>query len=520
VNTETNRLLHYRVGQNAAVSYPARTQSESQCEQTRRSADIARPSWAVAQESPGAPIYVKSPFLRPRFLSAVRLRGELFSSTFTYGVTAFIRLASSLVLTRLLDPAAYGIFGILISLLFIIELVSDVGVTALLVRHPRGREPRFVHTIWTVRLIRSFVNLCVMFFGAHVLAYLYHAPLLVPAVRLLSLQFPISGLESMSFVIAQRDRRARIANYADMLTSAAMTVFVISLAATILRSYYVLIWGTLLRRLLLTVSSHFFYRDIGVGIAFDREAIAEQFRFARFVTPSSIVTVLLSQYDRIVLLRLFNFSLLGVYTIASSMLSPVTGIIVHNAQVILYARCAEYFRSDRASAATRYYRENRRLLLLAVILPAALSGMAQPLVSVLYDARYAGAGAILMILGLGGIATAFLDSSQNLLVASGKTHLVLVGNVIRLVTIVPLTLAGYYFFGVLGFIWFGQISILAVALYFLYEQHRSGLLRFQSELSLVGTSLVVFGASWLLGHLLLAIAPARLLHLQFRGHKG
>ena len=81
----------------------------------------------------------------------VNLKGELFSSTFTYGATALIKLSSSLVLTRLLAPQAYGIFGILLSIVFIVNLVSDVGTYAFLIRHPRGGEAKFVHAVWTIR---------------------------------------------------------------------------------------------------------------------------------------------------------------------------------------------------------------------------------------------------------------------------------------------------------------------------------------------------------------------------------
>lgn len=68
-------------------------------------------------------------------------RGELFASTFSYGVTSVTRLASSLILTRVLTPEAYGAFAILLSFYFIIELLSDVGTLGLLVRHPRGGDP-------------------------------------------------------------------------------------------------------------------------------------------------------------------------------------------------------------------------------------------------------------------------------------------------------------------------------------------------------------------------------------------
>jgi O-antigen/teichoic acid export membrane protein len=427
-------------------------------------------------------------------------------------MTAGIKLISSLVLTRLLNPAAYGVFGILLSLLFIIELVSDVGTTALLIRHPRGRERVFVHTIWTIRLARSCINFLVMFFGAPLIAYIYHAPLLTPAFRLISLQFPIAGLESMAFVIAQRDQRARIANYAEMLTNTVMTAVVIVLAATVMKSYYALIYGTLIQRVLLTLSSHLFYRDIGIGFAFDREAAIEQFRFARFVMPSSIVTIFLSQYDKVVLLRLFDFSLLGLYTIAGNMLGPITGVITHNARVILYARCAEYFRRDPKSVVTRYYHDNRRLMLLGIILPATLAGLSQVLVTTLYDPRYAMAGSMLTILGIGGIFNATLNASENLLVASGQTHMVLTGNIIRLLTIAPATILGYYLFGFYGFVWFAQVSMFVTSLYFLYRQHKAGLLSARNEILLLATGLGVFLLCLVFSHMVMALVPHNALH--------
>src|ERR1700756_2014974 len=105
-------------------------------------------------------------------------KGELFASTFSYGVTSLIRLVSSLILTRLLTPEAYGTFAILLSFYVIIELMSDVGTVGLLIRHPRGGERRFIHTIWSIRLLRCTLNFCLLFLGAPLIAYLYHAPTL------------------------------------------------------------------------------------------------------------------------------------------------------------------------------------------------------------------------------------------------------------------------------------------------------------------------------------------------------
>jgi O-antigen/teichoic acid export membrane protein len=450
-----------------------------------------------------------------RVTSLVNFKGELFSSTFTYGAISLIRLGSSLILTRLLTPKAYGIFAIIFSLLTMIELLSDVGPRALLIRSPRGNEPRFVHTLWTLRLIRGAINFCIMFFGAPLIALIYDVPVLTSALRALSLVFLLSGLESMSFILAIRDRRSSISNYAELASTAIMTIVSVALAY-VLRNHFAVIYGVLVQRAVLMVGSYFLYRNIGVGIAFDREAVAEQFRFARFVLPSSLLFAVVSQYDKVILLRLFDLSLLGVYGIASNLNSPVSSVIVHNAQTILYARCAEYFRTDRATACSRYYRENRRLLTLGVMLPAALAGFAELIVAVLYDPRYVAAGFILMVLALGSIVTAFQNASENLLVASGRTHTVLVANVIRVCSLIPITLLGYYLFGFNGFLWFTLLATVPVLTYYHLQQKKLGLVSWRDEVTLLAIALLVFLVCFILSHLLMKFVPAGSLHLRLR----
>ena len=445
------------------------------------------------------------------------LKGELFSSTFTFGLTAVLKLGSSLILTRLLSPEAYGIFGILISFLFMIELMSDVGTVGLVIRHPRGDETKFIHTIWTIRLIRCVLNFCLIFFGAPLIAQIFNAPVLTSAFRVLSFWFLILGWESLSFTLALRHQKARISNYADLASNAVMTVFVIAMA-TVVKNHFALIYGALLQRALLTIGSHFFYRNVGIGIAFDREALKDQFKFARVVLPSSMLTIVLAQYDKVVLLKLFDLALLGVYGVAGNMIAPITGVITHNARVVLYARCAVYFRNDPASARSRYYLENQHLLFVGVMLPALVAGFSQLLVAILFDERYAQVSTILMILGLGAIVFAFQNASENLLMAAGRTSVVLQGNLIRLGSIVPATLLGYLLFGFYGFLWFNLAATLPLMLYFFWLQRKMGLFDLADESKRLGAAVLVFLLALAASHLLLALIPAGWLHLGLKRH--
>lgn len=445
----------------------------------------------------------------------INFKGELFSSTFTYGVAAVIKLGSSLILTRLLNPEAYGIFAILFSILYMVELLSDVGSSGLLIRHARGDEPKFIHTVWTVRLARSCINFCIMYSFAPLISGLYGMPVLTDVLRTFSFWFLLQGMESMAFVVAQRNQRSRIGNYADFACNFVMTMVVIAFAS-VLKNHYALVYGMLIQRALMTIVSHFYYRSIGVAFAFDREAMADQFRFARFVLPSSILTIVLSQYDKVVLLKLFDLSLLGVYGIAGNMIGPVAGLVMRNCQSVLYARCADYFRTNAATAAARYHSENTRLLAIGTLLPAMVAGFSQTLVATLYDSRYAGAGTMLMVLSLGTMMAAFQLPAENVLLASGRTHVVLVANIVRLLTLVPFTLVGNHLFGFHGFLWFALAATIPVLGYYYREQRNGGMFDARAELRRFSWGLATFALCFAASRTFLLILPGGSLHAGLR----
>ena len=138
---------------------------------------------------------------------------------------------------------------------------------------------------------------------------------------------------------------------------------------------------------MLVVASHFFYRDIGVAIAFDREAVREQFKFARYVMPSSILTIVLSQYDKVVLGAIQSKFARGLQHCRRDDW-PDAGY--YHAQCARGALCAVFqlfSLYDRANAARRY-KENLRLFSVGAIPPAMLAGFGPLIVALLYDSRY------------------------------------------------------------------------------------------------------------------------------------
>ena len=85
-------------------------------------------------DSPPAPAETDA---KPHLSSRAGMMGIGWSSL-AQMIGMVIRLGSNLILTRLLAPEAYGLFGTAMAIVTTLEWLSDLGVQPALVRHPDG----------------------------------------------------------------------------------------------------------------------------------------------------------------------------------------------------------------------------------------------------------------------------------------------------------------------------------------------------------------------------------------------
>ncbi len=439
------------------------------------------------------------------------LRGESFATIASFSAMSIIRLLSSVILTRILYPEAYGIVVMLSSIVFTLEMLSDIGVTGLMVRSAHGDEPRFINTLWTLRLIRNLVNFGIFYAATPYVAEWYDSPALEGALRAFSWYFILAGLESMSFMLALRHQNSRIVSFTDLACTAVSAVFVI-LYSQVSRDHFGMVYGMVLNRALTTGMSFGFSRHHRHRLVIDRDARRELWGFTKYVLPSSMITLVTTQFDKIIFLKLFNLQLLGLYGLAISIAGPVESLVVRMSRFVLYARCVGYHRSDPSTVRERYYGENRKLFFLMSALPALIGGMAGFLVNFLYDPRYAFAATITLAFAFKAFLVSLASPIEDLLVARGSTKVVLSGNLIRLCWSIPAALAGYTVWGFKGFLLGVALESLPTYLYLLHLQHRSQLLVVRMELAKLGFAATVFSLSWLLSQqLTVYTAPLRAL---------
>src|SRR4051794_7528978 len=85
-------------------------------------------------------------------------------TTFGYGAVQAIRLVNNVVLARLLSPPIFGLMALVNTIRTGVELLSDLGISQNIISNPRGADPTFYNTAWTLQVLRGLLlaTLCML----------------------------------------------------------------------------------------------------------------------------------------------------------------------------------------------------------------------------------------------------------------------------------------------------------------------------------------------------------------------
>src|ERR1700676_2145372 len=115
-----------------------------------------------------------------------------------FGLGQAIRLATNVVLARLLAPELFGMMLIVNTLTTGIHLFSDVGIPQNIIRSPNAYDPRFYNTAWSLQIIRSIVVWFVCVLIAVPAAHFYGVPILSAILPVSGFNMVLVGCASLS----------------------------------------------------------------------------------------------------------------------------------------------------------------------------------------------------------------------------------------------------------------------------------------------------------------------------------
>jgi O-antigen/teichoic acid export membrane protein len=306
-----------------------------------------------------------------------------------------VRLATNLVLTRLLFPEAFGVMALVSVVLVGLAMFSDVGIGPAISQHPRGDDAALLDTAYTINVVRGGVLWVLTCALAYPVAVFYNAPDLAWLLPAAGITLLISGFNPTRIDTANRHLLLGRVTALDLCAQIIGNLAIIALAFA-LQSVWALVLGAVVGSAAKLIIMTIWLPGPANRFRWDRDAGRDLVHFGKWIFLSTACGFLLSQGDKAIFGAYLSLEELGIYNIGYFLASfPVllAGAVVGRIMIPLYrdhhpaATAANFAKMRRL----RFGISGGTLLLLAVL---ALVGL--PLVAVMYDVRYQAAGMIVV----------------------------------------------------------------------------------------------------------------------------
>ena len=411
-----------------------------------------------------------------------------------FALSQAIRFGANLVMTRLLVPEMFGVMAIATMVMYGLALFSDLGLRQSIVQSRRGGEAVFLNTAWAVQIGRGFViwgaalAVSIGFVAAsHLTLFhvesVYADPSLPYVIAILSLCAVIAGFESTKLSEASRSVTLGRITQIDIAAQIAGVLCMIAWAA-IDRSIWALVAGGLCAAAARTLLSHGWLPGTANRWQWESAAFREIIGLGKWIFAASILGFFVNSADRLVLGALTSAAVLGVYVIAFLIFSSVEQVLARIVGEVSYPALSEVARERPADLRSSYYQFHLAVGLPACVAAGVLVVSGEPLIALLYDARYAEAGWMLQILAVALVTLPFRVASQCFIVL-GEPQRMSAICAIRLVALCAAVPLGWHFFGLTGALWaivLSYFSTLPTTFAFIV---RHGLFDLRQELALL-----------------------------------
>ncbi len=425
-----------------------------------------------------------------------------------YGGSQALRLVSNLILARLLFPSAFGTMALVNVFLMGLQMISDIGLGPGIIRSPRGNDDTFLRTAWSMQVIRGGVLFLMCCGMAYPVSLLYSAS--NPGASQLLLMLPVAGLtaviggfSSTSLYTLNKVMNFRALAVMELLPQLA-SIVVMVLWALVNPSAWALLAGGIAYSLLRCALSHRANRPRTDGFGWDASAYQELSGFGRWIMASTLLSFLASQFDKLLLGKLLTLTELGLYTIALSFSHVAIHIANRLSVSVLYPLFAK--RIDNPQRMTELCLKGRKVVLLAGgAVCAAFCIGSDAFFSLLYPHNYSGSIDIARWTCLTIWSTILNVTVDRVPLALGQSKALFQTKVVNLLLLAALSIAGYKFLGLPGFISGMALANLVTAFHvnLLYPFNRLAIAVQSMEFSLLFGlwSLVAVAMVWYMGQI-------------------
>lgn len=355
-------------------------------------------------------------------------------STGAYGLIQVIRLASNVILARLLAPELFGIMLIVTTLRTGVELLSDIGIGQNIISNKNGRDPDFYNTAWTLQLLRGVLLAVICLIAATPVGHFYDNPLLSQILLVISVIFILDGAQSVGRFLLQKDMNLKRLSLFEVSTVFLATSLQIGFAVYS-PTVWALVYGNVAAAAIGMVATFFMRPGLKLRLHLSNVAVRQIFGFGGWIFLSTIMFFLATNFDRLYLGRNVALEILGVYGVARAMAEVVGQLANRLGSHVIFPMVAAAGHQS-GELRQRIAKGRARLLFAGAAGMSIFVASSDLIIHLLYDDRYSAAASYLPVLAIGVWFSTLCMLGESVLLGTGRSSPGAIANACKLIWIV------------------------------------------------------------------------------------
>jgi PST family polysaccharide transporter len=394
----------------------------------------------------------------------------------------FIRL---FILARLLSASDFGLSGVALFVLATVEMFSELGFSAALVRTTNDVN-EYVDTVFWTQVMRCGLQAIVVYAIAPQLCAWMHSPEAILLVRVSALWLVLRGFVSPGQILAARELQFEKI-FAMNVTESVIAVASSAVFGLMLRSAWAIIAAMLTAQLAATISSYW-VAPFRPRFVFNRQRFKELSAFGRWVTASNAVIFLSMEADKFLVSRYFGSAALGFYSLAakiSSIPRVISSELVARVALPMFAK----MQNDTEMLRRAYEKVETGMICVAGGIAAVLAITAYPTVQLTMGAKWTPVVGFLFILPFSEAIRSVTIVGGELFYACDRPHFRFYLNLLRLATMLMAAGILWQRYAATGIALAVLISNIAVVPYYRWAMKRTLDRRGETRLAAAGSAI-------------------------------
>jgi O-antigen/teichoic acid export membrane protein len=379
------------------------------------------------------------------------LKGTLWTGFQTFINGSFTFLVN-LVLAKLLLPESFGLIGMSMVVIGVLQSLNEFGIAAALVQK-RDNEINQSHfdTAFTTGLFWSFCIYGLLYFCTHLIVDFYNEPQLGGIIPLLSLTILFNAL----IVIPNADLTRKL-EFRKLAILSNISRITSGLVAIVLALLGFGVWSLVANAVLVPIIALPFYWRFSTWrprFYWDRSAFKEIFGFGAYYTGTSVINTVVSKLDFLVIGRILTANALGVYSLGLLLSDTLRAQIMTVTNKVMYPIYGK-IQDDRQKAGKYYLNVVKYNSVLVYPFMGFFILFSKEFIDWTYGSSWYEVVPVLRILAFSVIFHMMVNSNTSLIRGIGKPKLEMKIQLFKAIFIYfPSIYIGASFFGLIGAAW-------------------------------------------------------------------